>query len=195
MLINYQHLTGRRTLTSLQQWTGTTPFYMLLKVHLVMILGKWPNWRTIIFYVFISILYMFRAIPVLIIRWINCINTTSALCHSVSVTVSCAGRIVCLKCDGTRVETRFRLSPKWTSPFKSTGASVQSTAGSRGVRVLATHFIRQFFPSLPLPCVTVCHQVSNALYLHTKRSPTQSDIYQTLYIDSPDDEHGVARNM
>jgi hypothetical protein len=38
-----------------------------------------------------------------------------------------------LKCDGTRAETRFRLSPKRTSPFKSAGASVQSTAGSRGV--------------------------------------------------------------
>ena len=32
--------------------------------------------------------------------------------------------------DGTREETRFRLSPKRMSPFKSVGASVQSTAGS-----------------------------------------------------------------
>ena len=37
--------------------------------------------------------------------------------------------------DGRRAETRFRLSPKRTSPFKSVGASVQSTAGSRGVRI------------------------------------------------------------
>ena len=37
--------------------------------------------------------------------------------------------------DGTRAETRFRLSQKRTSPFKSVGASVQSTAGSRGVRI------------------------------------------------------------
>ena len=65
-----------------------------------------------------------------------------------------------LKYDGTRAETRFRFSPQWTSPFKSVGASVQSTAGSRGVRisgsnaeytmfrgsvrVLATSSIRQF---------------------------------------------------
>jgi len=79
--------------------------------------------------------------------------------------------------DGTRAETRFRLSPKRTSTFKSVGASVQSTAGSRGVhisfsnagyitfgcgvRVLATHSIRQF----PLPCVSVCRQVPNELYL------------------------------
>ena len=37
--------------------------------------------------------------------------------------------------NGTRAETRFRLSPKRTSPFKSVGPSVQSTAGSRGVRI------------------------------------------------------------
>ena len=40
-----------------------------------------------------------------------------------------------LKCDGTLAETRFRFSAKRTSPFKSAGASVQSTAGSRGVRI------------------------------------------------------------
>ena len=40
-----------------------------------------------------------------------------------------------LKYDGTRAETRFRLSAKRTSPFKSTGASVQSTTGSRVVRI------------------------------------------------------------
>ena len=40
-----------------------------------------------------------------------------------------------LKCDGTRVETRFRLSAKRTSPFKSAGVLVQSTTGSRGVRI------------------------------------------------------------
>ena len=37
--------------------------------------------------------------------------------------------------DGTRAETRFRLSRKRTSPVKSVRASVQSTAGSRGVRI------------------------------------------------------------
>ena len=34
---------------------------------------------------------------------------------------------------GTSAETRFRLSAKRTSPFKSAGVSVQSTTGSRGV--------------------------------------------------------------
>ena len=40
-----------------------------------------------------------------------------------------------MKCDGTRAETRFRLSAKRTSPFKLAGASVQSTTGSPGVRI------------------------------------------------------------
>jgi len=39
------------------------------------------------------------------------------------------------QCDGTRAETTFRLSVKRTSTFKSAGASVQSTTGSRGVRI------------------------------------------------------------
>ena len=84
-----------------------------------------------------------------------------------------AGCIARAERNGTRAETRFRLSPKRTSPFKSVGASVQSTAGSRGlrislnnvgyttfgggVRVLATHSIRQFpllFPSHASPCAT-----------------------------------------
>ena len=40
-----------------------------------------------------------------------------------------------LKCDGTRAETRFRLSVKRTSPFKSARESVQSITGSRGARI------------------------------------------------------------
>jgi len=44
-----------------------------------------------------------------------------------------------LKCDGTRAETRFGLSAKWTSPFKLAGASVQSTSGSRGVRISSSN--------------------------------------------------------
>ena len=40
-----------------------------------------------------------------------------------------------LKCDGTRAETRFPLSAKRTSPFKSAAASVQPTNGSWGVRI------------------------------------------------------------
>jgi len=39
------------------------------------------------------------------------------------------------KRDGTRAETRFGLSAKRTSPFKSAGVSVQSATGSRCVRI------------------------------------------------------------
>jgi hypothetical protein len=40
-----------------------------------------------------------------------------------------------MKCDDTRAKTRFRLSAKRSSTFKSAGASVQLTAGSRAVRI------------------------------------------------------------
>ena len=86
-----------------------------------------------------------------------------------------------LKCDGTRAETRFRLSAKRTSPFKSAGASVQSTTGSRGVRISGSNAGYTIFrgsvkgtgyqlhspvsPSLSLLCVSVCHHISTGLYL------------------------------
>jgi hypothetical protein len=104
-----------------------------------------------------------------------------------------------LKRDGTRAETRFRLSPKRTSPFKSAGASVQSTAGSRGVRVsgsnavytmfrgsvrvLATHSIRQFplhFPSHASPCAIRFQTHSNTeLNLVKIIAKTVSDFIHT----------------
>ena len=86
-------------------------FYILLTVHLVMILGKWPTWRTILFYVFISTLYTFRA------------NTCSLSGES---TVSIQHLVYVTLC-------------RW--PFR----------------------------------------VQVRKDLHTKRSPTQSDIYQMLY--------------
>jgi hypothetical protein len=49
--------------------------------------------------------------------------------------VGSSGGRLRLKCDGTRAETSFRLSAKRTSPFKSAGASVQSTTGSRVLRI------------------------------------------------------------
>jgi len=47
-----------------------------------------------------------------------------ALCTAVQTVRPCRDQ---LKCDGTRAETRFPLSAKRTSPFKSAGASVQSS--------------------------------------------------------------------
>jgi hypothetical protein len=88
-----------------------------------------------------------------------------------------------LKCDGTRAETRFHLSAKRTSQFKSAGASVQSTTGRRAVHislqglycsckpVFCSHVTHTGYPlhslvspSLLHPCVTVCHQISTGLY-------------------------------
>ena len=87
-----------------------------------------------------------------------------------------------LKCDGTCAETRFRLSTEGTSPFKSAGASVQSTTGRRAVHislqclycsckpVFCSHVTLTGYPlhslvshSLILPCVTVCHHISTGL--------------------------------
>jgi hypothetical protein len=86
-----------------------------------------------------------------------------------------------LNCDGTRAETRFRLSAKRTSPFKSVGASVQSTTGIRGVRISVSNAGYTMFrgsvkstgyplhspvsPSFPLPCFTMCHHISTGLYV------------------------------
>jgi len=82
-----------------------------------------------------------------------------------------------LKCDGTRAETKLRLSAKRTSPFKSAGASVQSTAGSRGVRISCSNVGYAMFrgsekgTGYPLhstasPCVTVCHHISTGVYTY-----------------------------
>ena len=95
-----------------------------------------------------------------------------------------------LKCDGTRAETRSRLSAKRTSPFKSAGASVQSNTGSRGVRISVSNAGYTMFrgsvkgtgyplhspvsPSLPLPCVTVCHHISTGLYKYSPIRPVLS---------------------
>jgi hypothetical protein len=80
----------------------------------------------------------------------------------------------------------FRLSAKRTSPFKSARASVQSTIGSRGVRISGSNAGYTMFrcgvkstgyplhslvsPSLPLPCVTLCHHISTGLYYSPMRT-------------------------
>jgi len=54
-------------------------------------------------------------------------------CNSVAVCLL-FGRVK-TECDGTRAESRFGLPAKRTSPFISAEVSVQSAAGSRGVRI------------------------------------------------------------
>ena len=95
---------------------------------------------------------------------------------------ACRGQ---LKCDGTSAETRFRRSAKRTSPFKSAGASVQSTTRNQGVRISGSNAGYTMFrgsvkgtgyplhspvsTSLPHPCGTVCHHISTGLYsLHRR---------------------------
>jgi hypothetical protein len=61
-------------------------FYILLTVHHVMILGKWPTWRTILFYIFIFIFNSLCVSSTSRSSWgeTNCVHTTSGNCHSVS---------------------------------------------------------------------------------------------------------------
>ena len=107
---------------------------------------------------------------------------SKAQCGRLQVKVSRRGQ---LKCDGTRGEIRFRLSAKRTSPFKSSRALVQSTTGSRGVRISGSNAGYTMFrgsvkstgyplhspvsPSLPHACVNVCHHISTGAYLPTTR--------------------------
>jgi len=74
-------------------------------------------------------------------------------------------------------QARFHLSVKWVSPFKSAGASIQSTTGSQGVCSSNAGYnmfegsvkgpgyplLLPVSPSLPLPCVTVCHHISTGV--------------------------------
>ena len=106
-----------------------------------------------------------------------CMHETVPCTWSVSMRIVfmhvCRGQ---LKCDGTRAETRFHLSAKRTSPFKPAGASVQSTTGSRGVRISGYTMFRgsvkgigyplhsPISPSLPFLCVAMCHDISSGVY-------------------------------
>ena len=124
---------------------------------------------------FVCVLYFRCPAP-----WLHRNKPARSLCTAI-YDISCRGK---LKCDGTRAETRFRLSAKGTSPFKWAGASVQSTTGSRGVRISGSNAVYTMFrgsvkstgnplhspvsSSLPLQCVTACHNISSGLYLHFK---------------------------
>ena len=89
-------------------------FYILLTVHRVMIICKWPTWRTILYLVFI---FIFNSLHVSSTSCsssgeTNCVNTTSGYCHSLSVTMSSTGR-------------------KWTSDLHTTRAPTQSDSYHR----------------------------------------------------------------
>ena len=120
-------------------------------------------------------------------RYLNvCRSLCEVPCYKINAKISYFNRGQ-LKCDGTRAETRFRLSAKRTSPFKSArGASVQSTTGSRGVRISGSNTGYTMFrssvkstgyplhspvsPPFPLPCVYVCRHIASGFYCmqHTR---------------------------
>ena len=107
------------------------------------------------------------------------LNQTTALVFLTNYSLSSHVRGQ-LKRHDTCAETRFCLSAKRTSPFKSAGASFQSTTGSQGVRISGSNAEYTMFrggvkgtgyplhspvsPSLPLACVTVCHHISTGVY-------------------------------
>jgi hypothetical protein len=95
-----------------------------------------------------------------------------------------------LKCDGTRAETRFGLSAKRTSPFKSAGRQFSRLLAAEVCasavvmldtpctevvwRVLATHSIRQFplhFPSRASPCAMTFQLYCTCLYFALCHGP------------------------
>ena len=112
--------------------------------------------------------------------WICCIAIFE-ISHAAPASSDNCSRLR-LNCDGTRAETRFCLSAKRTSSFKSARASIQSTTGSRGVCISGSNgsnagytifrssvkstgypFHSPVSPSLPLPSVPVCHHISTGL--------------------------------
>jgi hypothetical protein len=111
--------------------------------------------------------------------WMLC-TVTMQISWLVRCVVDCVWNVM------ARAETRFRLSAKWTSPFKSAGASVQSNTGNRGVRISGSNagytmfrgsvkctgypFRSPVSRSLPLPCVTLCHHISTGLYHRKKKT-------------------------
>jgi hypothetical protein len=80
LFLNYSNVKGRhqnqRAFIPVQ-----TLFFILLTVHHVMILGKWPTWRTILFYVFILNSLHVSSTSCSSSGGTNCINTTSGSCR------------------------------------------------------------------------------------------------------------------
>ena len=85
-----------------------------------------------------------------------------------------------MNCDGTRAGTDFVFRRIGRVHLNRWGASVQSTTGSRGVRISGSNAGYTTFRgsvkstgyplhspvshSLPLPCVTICYHISTGVY-------------------------------
>jgi hypothetical protein len=101
-----------------------------------------------------------------------------------------------LKCDGTHAETRFRLSSKRTSPFKSAGESVQSTADSRGVRISGSNAgYTVFRGSVRVLGYPLHSPVSPSLPLRTSPCANTFQLDSTLITFSTVHSHSLSRSI
>ena len=78
-----EYISAGSVATARAGWPINGEFYILLTVHRVVILCKWPTWLTILFYVFI---YIFNSLHVSSTSCsssgeTNCVNTTSGSCR------------------------------------------------------------------------------------------------------------------
>ena len=106
----------------------------------------------------------------------NNIKKTASLPSTWEIHFLCPySRTARMKRDGTRAETRFGRSAKRTSPFKLAGVSLQSTTGSRVVRISGSNgsnagytmfwgTVQDYWLPTPFACFpftsrTVCHRV------------------------------------
>ena len=78
------------------------------------------------------------------------IKHTARRSHAACQSLLCSAVRLRLKCDGTRAETRFRLSAKRTSPFKSAGEG-----GPQFSRLLAAEVCSSAEVMLDTPCSEV----------------------------------------
>ena len=105
-----------------------------------------------------------------------------------------------LKRDDTRAETGFRLSAKGTNPFKSAGASVQSTTGSRVVRISGANAGYTMFRGCVKGTGYPLHSpVSPSLHDVAGRWPATSWVHYTTSCNTqssaPENGKIIARNM
>ena len=78
-----------------------------------------------------------------------------------------------LKCDGTRAETRFRLSTKRTSPFTTVWESAKSTTGNRCVRISGSNAGQTMFRGSVKGTGNPLHSTVSPLHFPTHASPCE----------------------
>ena len=134
-----------------------------------------------------------RTVPIYVTRSIP-VTSYSGKVSSFQGRLFCRVVVDCVWNVMAHEQKRFCLSAKRTSPFKSWGALVQSTTDSRGVRISGSNGSNAGYtmfrggvedtgyplhspvsPSLPHPCVTVCHHISTGLYIANCHSEPKNE--------------------